>query len=268
MDVIDEIDGRASPPASMLQAVSEGPKQRPSVALHGPSGGSSRFRQEFNLSTAQHDLNDGDIDFLSNHLASGTASGYGYSFKKFRLFCERLEADPLTCAPAVVVKYIRCLYEEGAKYSTVNGHRSAISKFHVGVHGVPMGEHPLVSQAVKAVFRLRPPIPRYRTTFDIVPVLAYARSLPTASIPLKLLSFKTLLLVIYSSISRVSSMARLAPSLQETRDAAVLTLQSLEKQSREKHIRGHFQIPRFNDDIELCPVFALTRYYSKVKVLV
>ena len=167
-----------------------------------------------------------------------------------------------------MVKYIRCLYEEGAKYSTVNGHRSAISKFHVGVHGVPMGEHPLVSQAVKAVFRLRPPIPRYRTTFDIVPVLAYARSLPTASIPLKLLSFKTLLLVIYSSISRVSSMARLAPSLQETRDAAVLTLQSLEKQSREKHIRGHFQIPRFKDDIELCPVFALTRYYSKVKVLV
>ena len=63
-------------------------------------------------------------------------------------------------------------------------------------------------------------------------------------------------------------MARLAPSLQKTRDAAVLTLQSLEKQSREKHIRGHFQIPRFKDDIELCPVFALTRYYSKVKVLV
>ena len=156
----------------------------------------------------------------------------------------------------------------GAKYSTVNGHRSAISKFHVGVHGVPMGEHPLVSQAVKAMFRLRPPIPQYRATFDIVPVLAYARSLPTASISLKLLSFKTLLLVIYASISRVSSMARLAPSLEETRDAAILTLQSLEKQSREGRIRGHFQIPRFADDTELCPVYTLSRYYSKVKVLV
>merc|ERR1711867_202356 len=55
----------------------------------------------------------------------------------------------------------------------------------------------------------------------------------------------------------------LAPSLQETRDAAVLSLQSLEKQSREKRIHGHFQIPRFKDDIELCPVFALTCYYSK-----
>ena len=96
-----------------------------------------------------------------------------------------------------------------------------------------MGEHPLVSQAVKAVFRLRPPLPQYQSTFDIVLVLAYVQSLPTTSIPLKLLSFKTLFLTIYSSISRVSSMARMAPSLEETRDSAILKLVSLEKQARE-----------------------------------
>ena len=79
-----------------------------------------------------------------------------------------------------------------------------------------MGEHPLVSQAVKAVFRLRPPLPQYQSTFDIVPVLAYIQSLPTASLSLQLLSFKALFLTIYSSISRVSIMARLAPSFQET----------------------------------------------------
>ena len=161
---------------------------------------------------------------------------------------------------------MRHLYEAGAEYGTVAYHRSAISKFHVGVQGVPMGEHPLVSQALKAVFRLRPPLPQYRATFDIVPVLDYIRSLPTATIPLKLLSFKTLFLVIYSSISRVSSMARLAPSLEETRDAAIVSLVSLEKQSREGRIRGFFQIPRFTEDTELCPVFSLSTYYSKVKV--
>ena len=260
----DGDDDGATLEASILQEDCEVPGQL-SCALPGPSGGPSHFRQEFNLSRAQHDLDEEDLDFLSNHLASGTASGYGYSFRKFRLFCEHFQADPLTCTPAIVVKYVKHLYEEGAKYSTVNGHRSAISKFHVGVHGIPMGEHPLVSQAVKAVFRLRPPLPQYRATFDIVPVLAYVRSLPTASIPLKLLSFKTLLLAIYASISRVSSMARLAPSLEETRDAVVLTLQSLEKQSREGRTRGYFQIPRFAEDTELCPVYSLSVYYSKVK---
>merc|ERR1712163_27745 len=98
---------------------------------------------------------------------------------------------------------------------TLNFHRSSISKFYVGIHRVPIGEHPLVCQAVKAVFRLRPPLPQYKSTFDIVPVLAYIRSLPTASISLQLLSYKALFLTIYSSISRVSSMAGLAPSLEE-----------------------------------------------------
>ena len=130
----------------------------------------------------------------------------------------------------MVVKYIRHLYETGAEWSTVNIHRSSISKFHVGIHSVPMGEHPHVSQAVRAVFRLRPPLPQYKSTFDIVSVLVYIRSLPTASISLQLLSFKALLLAIYSSISRVSSMARFAPSLEETWDNAILHLLSLEKQ--------------------------------------
>ena len=107
---------------------------------------------------------------------------------------------------------------------------------------------------------------QYKSAFDIVPVLAYIRSLPTATIPLQLLSYKALFLAINSSISRVSSMARLAPSLEEIRNAAILTLQSLEKQSREGRTRGYFQIPRFVEDIDLCPVYSLSVYYSKVKV--
>ena len=108
---------------------------------------------------------------------------------------------------------MRHLYESGAEYSTVYFHRSGIAKFHVGINGVSVGEHPLVSQAVKTVFRLRPPLPQYQSTFDIVPVLAYVQSLHTASISLQLLSFKTLFLTVYSSIFRVSSMAHLTPSL-------------------------------------------------------
>ena len=144
-----------------------------------------------------------------------------------------------------MVKYISHLYETGAEWSTVNYHRSSISKFHVGFHGIPLGEHPLVCQAVKAVFRLRPPLPQYKSAFDIDPVMAYIKSLPTTSISPQLLSFKALFLAIYSSISRVSSMARLAPSLDETRYSAILHLLSLEKQSREGRIHGFFLIPKF-----------------------
>ena len=83
------------------------------------------------------------------------------------------QADPLTCAPAIFVGYMRHLYESEAGYSTVNFHRSGISKFHVGINGISIGEHPLVSQAVKPCVGLGHLCPSTRSTFDIVPVLAY-----------------------------------------------------------------------------------------------
>ena len=60
-------------------------------------------------------------------------------------------------------------------------------------------------------------------------------------------------------------MARMAPSLEETRDSAILKLVSLEKQAREGRVRGFFQIPKFTEDPELCPVQALSSYFNKVK---
>ena len=47
-----------------------------SGSLPGPSRGLAYFRQEFSPSRADHDLNEADLDFLSNHLTSKTVSGY------------------------------------------------------------------------------------------------------------------------------------------------------------------------------------------------
>lgn len=62
------------------------------------------------------------------------------------------------------------------------------------------------------------PLPQYQSTFDIMPVLAYVESL-------HLLFFKALFLTVYSSISRVNSMACLAPPLQVIGDSVVLHLE-------------------------------------------
>ena len=264
VDLDEEDDGGASSQASILQGVCEDPGQLSCEAVPEPSGGSSHFRQAFASSTANLDLDQDDIDFLSNHLSSGTATGYGYVFTHFKIFCETLQTSPLTCSPAVIVQYIPRLAISGAQYSTVNYHRSAISKFHTGVAGVPIGEHPLVCQAVKAVFRLRPPLPKYKSTFDIVPVLVHFLNQPTDNLTLKQLTFKTLFLTVYSSLSRVSSIARLGPSFTVHRESATLPFTSLEKQGRAGRVRGYLQIPVFLEDPELCPVRALVAYRDKV----
>ena len=160
------------------------------------------------------DVDDDDIKFLSNHLASGSRTGYGYVFARFCAFCDKFLVDPFTCSPAIIVKYLRQLYESGSAYNTVNHHRSSISKFHQGYGGQSAGSHPLVSKAVKAVFRLRPPLPKYKSTFDITKVFAFLQSLPVNSqLSLKQFSFKMLFLLPSATISRVSSVVRLGASI-------------------------------------------------------
>ena len=109
----------------------------------------------------------------------------------FRFVVHSLITKPFSCSPSIVIKYLRQKFESGAAYSSINYHRSAISKFHCGFDNNLIGEHPLVRQAVKVAFRLRPPLLKYKATFDIVPVLAYVEGLsPLNELSLKLLLYK------------------------------------------------------------------------------
>ena len=206
--------GGSSHSSSLLQGGSSDGIPRCETTVPGTTSGSSHFQSAYKLTHTSSGLDQQDLEFLSNHLSSGTQSGYGYVFKHSQEFCRGVGQDPFICDPVFIVKYIRSIYDNGAAYSTVNLHRSCISKFHAGFGPISAGSHPLVSQAVKAVFRLRPPLPKYVHTFDISLVLDYIRSLPTnKELSLKLLSWKTLFLLTSSTISRLSSLARLGSQL-------------------------------------------------------
>ena len=147
---------------------------------------------------------------------------------------------------------------------TINLKKCAISKYHEGFDGLPIGSNILVKKAMKACFRLRPPLPRYTHTFDIVPLLDFISSWPpNNSLTLKQLTFKAVFLTIYSTISRVSSLARLGPTVTEHDDHIVLNLVTLEKQGRPGHVRGYISVEKFEDSI-LCPAVTLVDYVNKV----
>lgn len=216
-------DGGSPPSSSLLQGSSSYGGQGESPTLPGPSRGRAHFGENFATSHRCSDLAADDLDFLANHLSDGSKTGYNYAFKKFIQFCSNFHVDPFTCGPAILVKYIRHLYDNNATYNTVNYHRSAVSKFHSGFAGMKLGSHPLVSQAVKAVFRLRPPLPKYVATFDITKVFAYLQSLPpNEEISLKFLTLKCMFLLTTAIISRVSSVNRLGSELLVYKVSCVL----------------------------------------------
>ena len=183
--------------------------QIPGPAIPPASGGSSFGKKNLNYTS------DPDLDkFLANHLAVGTQKGYNSSFSKFDSYCSSRNLNPTNCNPQDIARYLMFLYESGSSYSSVNLARSAISKFHVGFNGIPAGQNQIVCNAVKATFKLRPPLPKYTVTFDVSVVLDYIKKLPTnPQLSLKMLTYKTLFLLTVASISRVSSIAKLGPNL-------------------------------------------------------
>ena len=117
---------------------------------------------------------------------------------------------------------------------------------------------------MKSVFRQRPPLPKYSHTFDIEPVLSFlAKNNDTLSLPD--LTKKALVLTIYATLSRVSSIAALSPVVTEHRDHIILHLKSLEKHSRPGHVRGYIQVAKFEDPL-LCPALALVHYSNQVRL--
>ena len=128
-------------------------------------------------------------------------------------------------------------------YRTVNYNRSAISKLHIGFGNNPIGQHPLIKQVVRAVFRLRPPLPRYKVTFDIKPALTYMKQILGNNniLNVKLLSYKCLFLIAFHSFSRVSTICKLGSGIEEHRNHLIVPLLSAEKQAR-----GHINYLIFN----------------------
>ena len=149
-------------------------------------------------------LNREDLDFLSHHIATNTTQKYNSAWQQFCLFCKGLNVQPITCSVTVIVKYIRHRFEEGVSYSTMNLAKSAISKFHCFLPGnVPVGSDQLVQKAMKSFFKQRPPLPKYQNTFDVTMVMRYVMDMgPAAALDLKCLTYKTLFLVAFSTLSR------------------------------------------------------------------
>ena len=212
-------------------------------------------------------------------MSVGTSKTYKSIFGRFQEFCSTKHHSASSCSPDIIVGFLKSLYDKGSSYSLINAARSAISKYHIGFNGTPAGQHRLVCQAVKAVFRLNPPLPKYHATYDIQLVFTHIKSLQPL-LTLKELTYKTLFLLTASSISRMSSVSVLGPkllvykvswslpilqiSMVPFQDHCIVPIIGLEKTSRPGNIRGHLRIKAFTEDPSLCPVRCLVEYSDRV----
>ena len=132
-----------------------------------------------------------------------------------------------------------------------------------------VGQHPMVTRLLKGVFHAIPPLPRYSMTLGISTVLAYlSNEKLDQDSSLKSVTLKTVTLLALSRPSRSVDLSKLDISAHKSSPEGFAFLPtSLSKQSRQGKPVKEFFFPRFEENLDLCPVQALELYISKTKSL-
>jgi len=127
---------------------------------------------------------------------------------------------------------------------------------------VEVGKHPLVARLLKGAFHARPPLPKYTGTWSVQVVLDHILQWgDTSTLPLKLLTFK---LVMLMSLARPSHSADLASlhvnNCQFKPEGVVFPPSTLAKQSRQGKLLADYYFASFPDNKQLCPVETLHQF--------
>ncbi|KAL7291536.1 hypothetical protein TKK_0014792 [Trichogramma kaykai] len=142
------------------------------------------------------------IEISISSLCKSSLKQYDTCFKKWWSFCLKKKEDPFKKSISQVLIHLKDLYSTGASYSSLNCHRSSISL----LIGPEIGEDERIKRFLKGISKLRPPKPRYESTWNPKVVLDYFSSLPkNEELSFKQLSLKLITLLALITEHRIQT---------------------------------------------------------------
>lgn len=168
-------------------------------------------RERLNLITSG--LPQNVINTIQSARSSSTRNAYDGKWRAYEDWCVKTGVLAFQSPVPSVLTFLQELLDKGLAFSTVKVYLAAISACHIGFGDKTVGQHPLVCQFMKGARRLRPVSRSLTAPWDL-PVVLDALSQPPfeplQEAELKVLSFKTALLLALVSAKRVSDIQALS----------------------------------------------------------
>jgi len=136
-----------------------------------------------------------------------TQTQYEVYVNKYNIFCRSRGFSLFEPSLLTILEFLLQLYKDGAKYSTINSARSALSLYLPNINNNTIGKHPIITRFVKGVSKLKPPTPRYNYTWDIDVLLKLFESWEENSqLGIKNLTYKLISLLAIITAQRVQTL--------------------------------------------------------------
>ena len=196
---------------------------------------------------------------------TGTEKQYQAVWKKWRGWCRERNVDSLQAHVSQVLNFLADCFGEGLSYSTLNSYRSALSSTLCPRDGTTVGCDPLVSRLLKGRYNLRPPLPRYSSTWDVSVLTQYLGTLfPLNSLSLKQLTLKTVSLCALCSAGRSQTLGALSISnlVQHKKSIQFIVTERL-KTSRPGKPSVIVTFPSVPSKPHVCPMSTVSAYITR-----
>lgn len=205
-------------------------------------------------------------DLMWSSLAPSTITQYDYALRKWASFCNECSKDQSDFSEINIVNFLSSLKGK-FNYSTIAGCRAALSTF-MSLSGQQTTNLPLVERVMKGIFRANPPRPKYSNIWRVDTVLQLITSWgENINLPLKELTFKTVMLVALASPKRCSELAVLKLSCAQFSEERVIL--HVDKMNKNRGVGQKAQSVTLEkiDASLLCPVECLRFYLTRTEPL-
>lgn len=191
-------------------------------------------------------------------LSDSTYNQYQSCFRRWMAFCQDRMIDPWTPVPILVVTFLQWVLDTSSvSYSTLNTYRSALSL----LSSSSLGSDPIVTRFLKGVFHLRPPKPKYDTTWDPQLVLDHLER-PIDELPG--VSCKLLTLILLATGQRLQTVAliRLSDIHIQPGVGVKIFISDRTKTAAPHRLQPCLEIGLFPQRPHLCVVSVLEKYLT------
>lgn len=206
---------------------------------------------------------------LQASCTDSTWTRYNCYLRKFEEYCNRNNLSFTNPCISTILGFLTSLYEAKLGYSSINTARCALSSFFGKIDNVQLGEHPLVKRLLKGVTKLNPPLPKYKTTWDVDSILELYKGWPDNSeIDLFNLSLKlcSMLALISGQRSQTLVAIKIEEIIIETNVIKIPVSKQL-KTSAVGISQPCIHIPRKHRQKKLCVASTLIEYLSRTRPL-
>lgn len=164
-----------------------------------------------------------------------------------------------------IMSFFTEIFKSGAKYGTLNSYRSALSI----LIGERLGSDDRIARQFKGFYRLRPPAPKYDTTWDPSIVLDFLSILtPNKDIHLEHLTKKTVTLLALITAHRVQTLSKInIKNIEICPEVINIKIPDILKTSRLNASQPNLNIPFFRQRPEICPADTLLAYIEVTRPL-